>query len=733
MKKHFLQKAAEHSWVSKGIVSAGIILFLVLLLERFFLLGKGFSLAIVLILVAAVFLWTLWIKKWNIYQFLLPALLISGLLAGFPVIYTVYLSFTNMNGESTLSKKEAKEFLLTKQWHFDDRNAPVYVEFYLPKLVMKPKITEYQAAMKQIEMEYNTLYEMELPVKEEKKREARIDEKANRQAAKLFDKIGLDDLLLVFYPERGLESDAVFLCRLKQDSFFQRQAAAFSTEKILKQELNSFLSDRIRMGEPVGEEWNGETEEEISMELMEEWRQIVSAIKIQIEGKEYFHEFSNKFIHKIPLYREDPEHPGQLQKLSIKEEALSYDQQIYPDDCIGKFVFTKDGKEPDHYEVFQIIFPESRFRFYQWAREDHSWRFVEEAKNRLGFYERVDAIFPPEFLKYIDENRVSPELKRIVQRKIREANQEVHRFNAELGLLTQEFRSTMFRAGASLPYQTKFRFVKLEKDNIDQKRDITPGYRVTIGVRNFKKIIQEKEMQKHYFRMFGWTFTWATLSVVFSFFTGLFFASLLNQPGLKGKAVYRILLLLPYAIPASLSVMLWNIFVNTDFGMINHMIGYPVPWLDHPLLSKITSIIVNVWLSFPYFMIVCLGALQSIEPALYEAASVDGASKTTCFFRITFPLLFRVTFPLLVGYFSYSFHNFTISHLLWGNGNDILISYIYNLANRGGRQFGFASAVSLITFLFIAPITYLQIRANSVFEEKPEHKGAFPFQKRENT
>ena len=108
---------------------------------------------------------------------------------------------------------------------------------------------------------------------------------------------------------------------------------------------------------------------------------------------------------------------------------------------------------------------------------------------------------------------------------------------------------------------------------------------------------------------------------------------ILNKKQLHGKRLYRTLLLLPYAVPASISIMMWNIFLNTDFGTINSIIGYPVPWLTDELLSKLTSIIINVWLSFPYFMIICLGALQSIDTTLYEAASVDGASKKDTFFK----------------------------------------------------------------------------------------------------
>ncbi len=263
------------------------------------------------------------------------------------------------------------------------------------------------------------------------------------------------------------------------------------------------------------------------------------------------------------------------------------------------------------------------------------------------------------------------------------------------------------------------------------------GYISFVGWKNFLRIIKDPNISKPFLKIFSWTFTWATLSVLFTFVIGLAFALVLNDRTLHGRTIYRTLLIIPWAIPAFISVLVWkNGMFNETYGIINRFVlpklGLsPLKWFNDPFWAKTAVLTVNTWLGFPYMMTVSLGALQSIPDELYEAAQIDGAGKWKRFWRITFPLLMTTVSPLLVGSFAFNFNNFVNIYLLTGGGpplpntntpagaTDILISYTYKLAFEGGRgqDFGFASAISMIIFLIVAGISFVNFKLSGSFEE----------------
>lgn len=270
------------------------------------------------------------------------------------------------------------------------------------------------------------------------------------------------------------------------------------------------------------------------------------------------------------------------------------------------------------------------------------------------------------------------------------------------------------------------------------KRDVIIGYTSYVGMDNFEKLFNDPRLSGPFMRIFTWTLIWATLSVLFSFSIGLGFALILNDRKLKGKKIYRTLLIIPWAIPAFISVLVWrNGFFNETYGIINKIIlgqwlnAESIQWLGDAFWAKVSVLIVNVWLGFPYMMTVCLGALQSIPMELYEAASIDGATKTRKFGKITFPLLMTSVAPLLVGSFAFNFNNFTNIYLLTKGGpsmaesitnageTDILISYTYKLAFQGeqGQDFGYASAIAIFIFLLVAGISVVNFKLSGAFEE----------------
>lgn len=247
---------------------------------------------------------------------------------------------------------------------------------------------------------------------------------------------------------------------------------------------------------------------------------------------------------------------------------------------------------------------------------------------------------------------------------------------------------------------------------------LEPGWRTYIGFQNFQTIFTDPLVRDPFIRVFIWTFVYAGLSVILTFALGLFLAIVLNKPELRLQRLQRALLVIPYAMPAYLSILVWAGLLNDDFGVVNNLLGVQIPWLFDPEWAKVSCLLVNLWLGFPYFFLVCTGALQAIPEELTEAARVDGATSRQVFRKITLPLLLVATGPLLIASFAFNFNNFTGIYLLTGGGpleadqavagaTDILISYTYKLAFQAGKgsDYGLAAAVSIIIFFLIATIS----------------------------
>lgn len=263
-------------------------------------------------------------------------------------------------------------------------------------------------------------------------------------------------------------------------------------------------------------------------------------------------------------------------------------------------------------------------------------------------------------------------------------------------------------------------------------KKIEPGWKVAVGFKNFTDVLTDSSLRGPFVSVLIWTFAFAILSVLLSFGLGLFLAITLNHPRVRGQRLYRSLLILPYAMPAFLSAVVWAGMFNQTFGFINTVLlrGASVPWLNDPWLAKGAVLLVNLWLGFPYMFLVCTGALQSIPADAIEAAKIDGASGPRIFRSITLPLLLVSTAPLLISSFAFNFNNFNIIYLLTQGGprdltagvnvgsTDILISFVYKLAFQGvNRQYGLACAISILIFLIVASISAATFRKTRALEE----------------
>ena len=266
----------------------------------------------------------------------------------------------------------------------------------------------------------------------------------------------------------------------------------------------------------------------------------------------------------------------------------------------------------------------------------------------------------------------------------------------------------------------------------DDGTEILPGWKVAVGVDNFVRAVTDERLAKPLVYVTAWTFAFAFLTVALTFAIGLFLAITFNHKRMRGKKIYRSLLILPYAIPSVLSALVWAGMMNQSFGFINQVLfgGAEIPWLTDPWLAKVSVLIVNIWLGFPYMFLVCTGALQSIPDELQEAATVDGANAWQTFRRIKLPLLLVSIAPLLISSFAFNFNNFNVVYMLTNGGprdssapipvghTDILISMVYKIAFTGQtRDYGLASAYTIIIFVIVAIISIIAFRRTKSLEE----------------
>lgn len=268
---------------------------------------------------------------------------------------------------------------------------------------------------------------------------------------------------------------------------------------------------------------------------------------------------------------------------------------------------------------------------------------------------------------------------------------------------------------------------------------IRPGYYVAIGASNFMRLFRSSSLRGPFIRVFAWTFVFAVSAVFFSFAFGLFFAIIFDHPRMPAKRIVRSLLLIPYAIPAFISVSVLRGMLQQHIGAIpiflEKLFGWSPLWLANPFWAKVGIIGVVTWLGYPYMMLICTGALQSLPKEIYEAARIEGANALQQFRHFTLPLLLVSVGPLLIASFAFNFNNFTVIDIYAEGGppiantstpaghTDILITYIFRLAFSGGRgaDFGYASAITIVIFVILAIITALQFRFTRVWEEISEN------------
>ncbi len=235
-----------------------------------------------------------------------------------------------------------------------------------------------------------------------------------------------------------------------------------------------------------------------------------------------------------------------------------------------------------------------------------------------------------------------------------------------------------------------------------------------VGLKQYQKALTEPVM----LQVFGKTMVWTVVNVFFHVTIGIALALMLHEK-VPGKALFRTLLILPWAVPPVVTALTWRSLFNYQYGAVNLIWSKvfaqdPVQWLNDPVGTFAACIVTNVWLGFPFMMTVALGGLQSIPEELYEAARMDGASAWQRFWHVTLPSLRPVMIPAIILGFVWTFNKVDIVWLVSNGGQPadsthILVSYVYRAAFNLYR-YGYAAAASVLIFLLLVGFSLLMLR-----------------------
>ncbi len=243
---------------------------------------------------------------------------------------------------------------------------------------------------------------------------------------------------------------------------------------------------------------------------------------------------------------------------------------------------------------------------------------------------------------------------------------------------------------------------------------IPATYKFT-GLDNYTEILGDDV----FWGRLGWTVLWTVACVGLTFAIGLALANLLNRT-LRGRTFYRLALILPWAIPAFVSVFTWRLLYNEKNGLLNKLLAGggidAVPWLNDPTWAKLSVIAVNVWLGVPFMLVALLGGLQSIPGELYEAAEMDGANAWQRFRNITLPGLRGVSSTVILLSTIWTFNMFPVIYLLTrggpGDATEILVTYAYRLSFVDSpRDFSGSAAWGVLILLLLSLIAVVYRRS----------------------
>ncbi|MCL6407467.1 sugar ABC transporter permease [Dickeya dadantii] len=251
-----------------------------------------------------------------------------------------------------------------------------------------------------------------------------------------------------------------------------------------------------------------------------------------------------------------------------------------------------------------------------------------------------------------------------------------------------------------------------------------------VGMKNFVSIFTLSIWRSTFFDVLQWTVVWTLLATTLQCTVGMLLAILVNQKDLRFKPLVRTIFILPWAVPGFVTILVFAGMFNDSFGVINNAIlasvGIsPKAWLTDPFWTKTALIMMQTWLGFPFVFAMTTGVLQAIPDDLYEAATMDGASRWTQLRTITLPLVLYSIAPIIITQYTFNFNNFNIIYLFNNGGpavagsnaggTDILVSWIYKLT-MSSSQYAIAATITILLSIFVVGLALWQFRATRSFK-----------------
>lgn len=255
-----------------------------------------------------------------------------------------------------------------------------------------------------------------------------------------------------------------------------------------------------------------------------------------------------------------------------------------------------------------------------------------------------------------------------------------------------------------------------------------------VGIENYQLIATGSGLAGSVFwSILGWTLIWTIVATSLAIGVGFLLAIIANNDRIKGKTFFRVVYLLPWAVPAFITIMFFSIMFSPNGAittLLNDIFNIQLTVKNDPFYSRVVLILLQTWLGSSYVFLLSTGVLQAIPGDLYEAAQIDGATEWQKLKRITLPIVLFQTAPLLVGQYTFNFNNFSIIYLFnsggpfnpskYGNlagSTDLLISYIYKLTMENQYQ-SIGAAITIVISLGLMLFAFVGFKNSKAFKEE---------------
>ncbi|TMC54150.1 MAG: sugar ABC transporter permease [Chloroflexi bacterium] len=251
-----------------------------------------------------------------------------------------------------------------------------------------------------------------------------------------------------------------------------------------------------------------------------------------------------------------------------------------------------------------------------------------------------------------------------------------------------------------------------------------------VGLVNYGKLF--KGLDADFFIVLARTFLFVGVCIPLFLIVGMLTALAVNHPSVRWKPFWRVALIVPWAVPTYITALVWKFFFNGEFGTLNQLyrvVAGPqagLPWLTDPNWAFGSVVLANVWMSYPFFMVVILGALQSIPSDMYEAAAVDGAGAWRKFWRITVPLLRPAILPATILSAIVTFNVLNTAYLITQGGpfssaakpgaTDFVMVYAFRNAFLL-FNYSYIAAFAVVIFFLLFTVTMGSLRFTGLIQE----------------